>query len=143
MTAYLPPQLVAQKVLKQITGHPETFDMDSWGSRQETESECRTTCCIAGWAGLFTHQLEFNKHGVLSITSPKYMPGDFVAVGADALGMDYNEADLLFHLSNDAALKCLEYLADGEEIDWTAIREEFYPGDGGRWMEYFMKYRRL
>ena len=63
-----------QKVLDQITAHPETWDQTDW--------HCGTTHCFAGWAQLLSGQ-----------------PENVETVRRDArmfLDLSYAEADFLF-----------------------------------------------
>ena len=103
-------------VLKQVTAHPDTFDMRDWEENLSAgNGECRTTRCIAGWAQYFARgEVTFYSDG----------ERDVEVDAITLLGLTRDEfrvsgAKNLFYASNQAALTRLHELAGGGNgSDW-------------------------
>lgn len=117
---------LAAQILEHITAHPEQHDQLSFGEK----NDCGTTACIAGWAALLTDNAFFRKkfeddesYGWRLVVKPD-AEYSFESLGANLLGMEYDDAwELFYCLDNEQAKAALGYVARGEEIDWYNIRE--------------------
>lgn len=111
---------LAAQILEHITAHPEQHDQVSFGEK----NDCGTTACIAGWAALLTDNAFFRKNSDDEWRMFLKPNGSFESLGADLLGMEYDDAwELFYCLDNEQAKAALGYVARGEEIDWYNIRE--------------------
>ena len=122
-----------QKIHKQITEHPDTFNMESWEN-----TACGTTRCIAGWAiyealgrkPLFRH--ERDEHGYLALVGPtpellalareeSAASGaygdeiDYSGLGAALLGLDERVAGILFYAGPNRAARFVALAAEGKD----------------------------
>lgn len=90
----------AQAVLDIIKEFPELHDQDLW------ESECGTTRCIGGWVWWLHKDMD-----------------DVAPFARMALGVSDMDGRRLFHqvATNTSAIRALEYLAHGEQIDWEVV----------------------
>jgi hypothetical protein len=91
---------LAEKVLKQVTDHPETHDQAHWMTRGPA---CGTTACLAGWALRFSRPDAevFWQDGLRGVQVATEVTVDGTAWGiseaaAEVLGLDLEEADELF-----------------------------------------------
>lgn len=113
---------LAAQILEHITAHPEQHDQVSFGEK----NDCGTTACIAGWAALLTDNAFFRKNNddEWRIFLKPDAEDSFESLGANLLGMEYDDAwELFYCLDNEQAKAALGYVARGEEIDWYNIRE--------------------
>lgn len=119
-----------EAILNIIKNHPEKHYQGNWGRK----TDCGTTACIAGWAGILTDTAHFETLGktvagepMITLTiKPEYPAETFVSLGEELLGIDWEDASELFYLLNEeAAIYALEeYLKTGE-FDWDAIKDRF------------------
>lgn len=123
---------LAQRILDQITQHPDNFSMDSWfyrpGNNEELPSdapvECGTTMCIAGWAAhlsgwTLVHHIEYEdiaaeqegEGGEVIVIAEKEgeESRDIVLLAKELLGLAQDD---LFYGSNEGALERLQALVD-------------------------------
>jgi len=119
------PEL-GRKVLTQVTGHREQFNMGSWGY---TDPVCGTTACIAGWAMLLTPGYSMTEGGLF------YRPdGTCVHSEGDEarelLGLSDDErygtagcAYSLFADDEDSAIERLRVLVEAAEAAQAAGTE--------------------
>jgi hypothetical protein len=89
-----------QRVLAQITEHPETHNQNTW------ESRCGTTRCVAGWAIYFASvDAGVPAQGVtLSVrVRGVFGPGDgsFQHAARTILRLDWETSEELFHYATD------------------------------------------
>lgn len=107
---------LAQKILDQITEHPETHDQDTW---ENVFGECGTTYCIAGWAVAFnarstedrsTYQARILLADELGLTA------HWSTLGQELLGLDDQEAEDLFYSGTEEAPAMLAELF---ELEYT------------------------
>jgi hypothetical protein len=95
----------AQMVLELIQLHPEMHNQRDWiiqpGDRRI--NFCHSTLCVAGWA-------QWLHEGVVCDNAD--------TAGARYLGLDEDDANLLFNSGNAPALAALECVARGEKINW-------------------------
>lgn len=125
-------QLLAGIILDHITKHPEQHDQLSWVDGDfgpSAKPGCGTTACVSGYTVLFTNDPRFYLHKVSSLTNEWTVEekGDFgfKEAGREHLGLsDYDASVLFFRTNNEQARKALEFLANGESIDWTTIFEK-------------------
>lgn len=85
---------LGQKILDQITAHPESWEQASWG--RWIGSDCGTIACVAGWAVHFTgwkSNREIPQAHVVSkgdrVTSVQY-------AAQDELGLTDRQSEYLF-----------------------------------------------
>ena len=117
-------QELAQKILDQITMHPETHKQSTWTSG----NGCGTTHCIAGWAAVLTEGLvkkDYFAYPVPASYDPS-VDGDsgdaYMRVGRESLGLTKEDSAKLFLWTNNTrAVMALKYLANGEPIDWDIV----------------------
>lgn len=76
---------LVRQIARHIKAHPEQYDQSMYGPHSTHMKECRTSCCIAGWACFLsdgstpqTHRAQEERARVL-------------------LGLNYEEAHYLFH----------------------------------------------
>jgi hypothetical protein len=103
----------AQAILDIVRLNPEFHDQHEWYEEVNPNApHCGTTMCVAGWAG-WIHE------GVVPDDDETKLEDR----AAEYLGLDWGEADRLFYtMSEDAAVRALEYVARGEKINWLAVR---------------------
>lgn len=130
-------QETARFVLEKIRQHPELHDQDSWwgGDSLVNEDEvgafysCGTTHCVAGWVAFLHRDLtaayleqEVAKIAQYPGASQTYLLTRAIPQAAvEALEITPQEGDAIFTAGNEQAIKALEYLAAGEEIDWSEV----------------------
>lgn len=132
-----------QRILKQIELNPKSFRMAEWEDRfEENDSswvsvyfpedgrswttsagECGTTRCVAGWAVFFDAMdkgVNVDKRPLWQISkdangnNPDVDYMDYQGLGADILGIGYEEADDLFHTNNENAYNTVKEYAEGK-----------------------------
>lgn len=102
---------LAQKILDQITAHPETHDQGSW------VDVCGTTYCIAGWAvalNALPGDNETLQAGRRAMARELNTVTDWEALGRKLLGLDEDAADALFFSDTQEAPVLLAELFDLE-----------------------------
>jgi hypothetical protein len=99
----------AQMVLELIQLHPEMHNQQDWiiQPRDPRTTLCHSTLCVAGWA-------QWLHEGVVCDENAD-------TAGARYLGLDEDDADLLFYSGNARALAALECVARGEKINWEVV----------------------
>lgn len=105
---------LAQKILDQITAHPETHNQDTW---VDGFNSCGTTYCIAGWAVALNalpgddETLPAGRRAMARElnTIPHWGP-----LGQKLLGLDDEVADDLFFSDTEDAPRILAELFDLE-----------------------------
>lgn len=107
---------LAQKILKQITEHPETHDQGSWVN---AFNECGTTYCIAGWAVAFNSRQGGAEPGDLSDTRRALARelntiSAWSILGQELLDLDDDDAELLFYSTDEEAPRMLADLFELE-----------------------------
>ena len=107
---------LAQKILDQITEHPETHNQSSW------VDTCGTTYCVAGWAVAFNCQrggaeCEALFAGLRALARELNTAPYWSTLGQKLLGLDDEDAASLFYSTDEEAP---ELLADLFELDYTA-----------------------
>lgn len=116
-------QQLARDIVIQMTHHPETVDLMSWGKTDE----CGTTACVAGWAALLSGHAKYDEHGLLGLfgtAQEEYGRSGFQSFGRHALGLDADLAYHLFHNTDEThAVEILSLVAEGKELwvfqnDW-------------------------
>ena len=107
---------LAEKVLKQVTEHPETHNQEEWGYRAPS---CGTQACLAGWAVHFTYpdlvmnwrSGPYGEEGAETASSVT-LDGRRVSIAdlaAQVLNLDEADADDLFlTLDRESAIELLE-----------------------------------
>jgi hypothetical protein len=103
---------LAEKVLKQVTDHPETHDQAHWMTRGLA---CGTTACLAGWALRFgrpdAELLWQDGVGGKQIVIEVVVDGTTWGAdeaAAEVLGLDSEEADELFlSMNKDVSIDML------------------------------------
>lgn len=123
------PAVVARQVLTAALASPYAFNMASWylpaGTDPErdtypelapgAEPDCGTTMCAAGWAahlnGWTLAKWHARKDGHTE---------SIERVGTRLLGLTDDQARVLFHASEPAALVLLEEIADRRPFDYAA-----------------------
>lgn len=126
MTTTFEQQALAQRILDHITAHPEQHNKRKFGQK----TECGTTACIAGWAGIFSGICQFEYDPDIDrwyfiANHPQHH--SIAAVGRKLLGLSYFDAECLFYCKdNGLAVEALRYLANGKDIDWQKLG---YPSD--------------
>ncbi|AMS02635.1 hypothetical protein BJD55_gp131 [Gordonia phage Yvonnetastic] len=113
---------LAERILEQITEHPETHDQSHWGEVRE----CGTVCCIAGWAILLSddHRVRFSEGGVRSpaleiLVGENYWTGyddDVSRRAAHLLGLD-NYSSLFYEGDENYAREKLAWLIERAKKD--------------------------
>jgi hypothetical protein len=88
-------QPLFQKILDQITMHPETHNQDFW---ENASSDCGTTRCIAGWA-LHFHNPQ--QHVWLTVKDLMCSPYHIDEAAQSLLGLTEEESIELFHDADD------------------------------------------
>lgn len=120
---------LAEKVLKQVTEHPETHNQHEWGYR----NSCGTSACLAGWAVYIAHpdavvQWRTNPYDTSTdqvACSVVPLGGgqrfDIATLAAEALGLDEDDADELFlTLDNEEAIEMLsEWIKEEKRVTAT------------------------
>ena len=125
-------QALAQQVLDHVEAHPENHDQGNWGKK----NECGTTMCIAGTAALLSGSAHFEQirhpyhnNAYLRINEDiahNYRGDTFFELGKDLLGLEAEDAFQIFYcLENDKAKEALRYVANGKQVDWDKINEQF------------------
>lgn len=108
-------QELFQKVLDQITIHPETHDQSGWQNTVEGDDGyvCGTTRCVAGWA---LHFYAPNQH-IFDTACQLGTAGNYERAGREILGLTFSEArHLFFNVSNEEAVNLVEkYALKGRE----------------------------
>lgn len=105
-----------RKVLEHITEHPNEWDQDNWG----VKTACGTAHCVAGHTVAMTgHELMWFRQGSeLHLGGVNGVAGycSVHAAARDELGLDDDEAYLLFHPDNslDVLWGYAEDLTNGE-----------------------------
>jgi hypothetical protein len=110
---------LAERVLKQITEHPETHNQGNYGMRYK--SSCQTTLCIAGWAAQLSERatIEWQDDSspwsdieavVLDDQRGHTNRVDPYTAGMQLLGIGVGEANLLFLGPDDRAINLLRVL---------------------------------
>lgn len=84
---------LAERILEQVTEHPETHDQEHYGYQG-----CGTTHCIAGWAVVLTPEVELNwESGLLhSVWLPEDRWMTPFEAGQELLALELEEAQKLF-----------------------------------------------
>lgn len=109
---------LAQKILDQITAHPETHAQDSWRSEN---GACGTMYCIAGWAVVLNWQGGEGDPGRL-LDGRRAMARElntiphWGALGQKLLGLDDEAADDLFFSDT---MQAPALLAELFELEYT------------------------
>lgn len=103
----------AQAVLELIRLYPELHDQTEWVMTPEIaaryqSNKCGTTLCVAGWTQ-WLHE-------------GRVTEDDADDRAAAYLELDHHNADALFYSNDEHAVRALEYVARGEQIDWDAVR---------------------
>lgn len=105
---------LAQKILDQITEHPETHDQDTWVN---SSGECGTTYCIAGWA-VALNALESDSSPRLDVTRARLSRElsirfpTWSLLAEELLGLGDAEAEELFFADTEEAPAKLAELFD-------------------------------
>lgn len=108
---------LAQKILDQITAHPETHSQDTWRSE---DGECGTTYCIAGWAVALNAELGEPLLSGDAVTRARLARElgtpvtHWGALGRELLGLDDEVAEDLFFSDTEDAPRILAELFDLE-----------------------------
>jgi hypothetical protein len=128
-------QVLSGVILDYITKHPEKHDQSDWFKGNydpDATNSCGTTACVAGYAILFSNDPRFkyekNVDGRYELVTIKPKSNDvfFDDAGMELLGLASIDASILFYeTNNEQARQALEYLARGEQIDWSEIIENF------------------
>jgi hypothetical protein len=111
---------LAEKVLAQITEHPELHDQQYYGMRRD----CGTTHCVAGWAIALSPGVEFtwrpwdDGFEIDGVSLPDYGVTDPEVAGRELLGLDLEAAEHLFlDLDESEAIVFLRQLiADAKAV---------------------------
>lgn len=131
MTAMTDEQVdLLRSVLEHITAHPETWDQDKWAVR----TECGTSFCVAGHVAVkkgmtpeWSPQVDwpgdeiFDIEGAYVASSVTDSEGDYYDIpsfAAEAVGLDYLSANMLFHWGNTlpALWRIAGELSDGRIV---------------------------
>lgn len=91
-----------RKVVLHITENPEQWSQEHWA----VVNECGTTCCVAGWAAVFSgHSLEWlnTAGGLVQAAFVDDGIRTISDVAQEALGLDDMQARMLFGGDNDLA----------------------------------------
>jgi hypothetical protein len=97
-----------EKVLDHVTAHPDELDMGVWA---QSNAQCGTTACFAGWAIILGTNAELvNGNSYLNPDGADYcrLDGEILEideVAAELLGLDGDQDDLFFMERFD---ECLE-----------------------------------
>jgi hypothetical protein len=110
---------LAQKILTQITEHPETHDQYTW---VDSFSGCGTTRCIAGWAVALNAEpgeaVSVNDFATRARLARELgVRPHWATLGQELLGLSEEEAVGLFHSSNEIAPHVLAELFDLEHTE--------------------------
>ena len=117
-----------------LVKNPDKHNQTEWGS------ECGTTACIAGWAGIITNNAKYEWEHYqdddyseewleLKVTHPDFHM-DFDGLGAHLLGLSWSDANRLFHtFDKEQALAALKQVADTGKIDWDLLPKVEYDLD--------------
>lgn len=110
-----PGPKTAQAVLELVRLYPEMHYQGAWFSRQsQPHTTCKTTLCVAGWAQWLHEGL---------VRDDNDIPGEDVETKATQyLGLNDFNANRLFYATAEDAIRALEFVARGEEIDWDDVR---------------------
>lgn len=104
---------LAEKVLKQVTEHPETHEQLTWGYR----TPCGTTACLAGWTVVFgalpVYRAECGERAefgdlIRAAVDSSSEEGFVDDVAAELLGMDEETASSIFFAPNRVAISLFE-----------------------------------
>jgi hypothetical protein len=112
------------KVLAYIEANPKKWDQEEWVPRPVNDSYCGTACCIAGNAALLAGCTPLEPDHPAAGGFLMYGPhGGVVSVNAyakDVLGLDADEADVLFSAGNspDDLREIVAALKDGSFEAW-------------------------
>lgn len=90
-----------QKIHEQFQREPETHYQGDWVWRRlglaDSTGYCGTTRCVAGWANFFSgYDEETNRDEIGSDA--------YILQAADQLGLDLEDAEILFHCMNKGAV---------------------------------------
>lgn len=128
---------LGKKVLHFIEANPAQHDQADW--MRESDGDCRTTACIAGWTCILGLNLPLRAtHSCLG-EDPEYYyeePADTWAVtAASLLNIDTPLARALFtRTTNEEAVRALRRLVEGEAIgtvyEWIMEEPERITGCG-------------
>jgi hypothetical protein len=97
----------------------EAVNTDAAELPKEIGNVCGTTLCIAGWA-LALDGWELTRNDDEAFKKGEEFRG-FFATGAEILDISTGEAERLFTLNDENAIIILTQIAEGEEINWTAV----------------------
>lgn len=122
----MPNAQLAQRILNEITAHPEAFNMADWCDIWEEEFRpsddavsCGTTMCVAGWAcHLEGYTLGDGIDGSFAF-KPGEKPEHIQAVALRLLDLPDSS---LFFTSEEVATHLLRQLAAGNQLDWEAAK---------------------
>lgn len=103
-------RLLAQQVGNFIEAHPEAHDQDSW-IYEDSSTVCGTTMCIAGTAAFLVNGLDFK-----ATLDAVRNHGGWEQYGSELLGLDSEEAEVVFYAENDAAKKYIKRIAKGRQV---------------------------
>lgn len=104
---------LAERVLKQVTEHPETHEQSEWGRK----TPCGTTACLAGWTILLAatpvwvdDEGDRSEFGQLTLASVHVDAGEHFVddVARELLGMDEKTASSIFFAPNGLAVSRFE-----------------------------------
>lgn len=116
---------LAEKVLKQVTEHPETHNQEEWTFRGPG---CGTTACLAGWTVYFAHPDAklvwrvdpYSAVGAESATSVVINGEAHTISEAARLALNLGEYDadhLFLELDRDEAIELLELYIEEAKTD--------------------------
>lgn len=106
---------LAQRILDQITAHPETHDQGAWRSEN---GACGTTYCIAGWAvalNVEPGEVHLPDETVTRFRLARELTTwdtEWSVLGRELLGLDQEAADDLFFSDTEDAPRILGELFD-------------------------------
>lgn len=104
---------LARKVLEHIEAHPEEHFQGFWGKQiVDSETACRTTMCIAGWAAALSGcELEWENGFLDKVNGDHNVHG----YAEELLGLNSTESVHLFYSGNQGSIGFLKELIEGAE----------------------------